>query len=1045
MGSLKVDKGNAPESLEKDNPQSQPPLTLLKVVRVVLSLLFGLAAGVAAFALTPLSLPYIIPIALGALTIAGLTTSVSLWIAQKTFMYILDQVSGQSKTTASPRQELPICSEPPEKSGAPVGAPEQGKDSPLEDKEAPNLKNTSLTKEELKEKNPQNVVVQPRLVTEQDLGEAEIAAEVDGDLRAQLGLGAFYLQKWNTISQPGGRPTAEEKTKCLSAAKKYYELAAEQEDAQGLMGLGRVFKLQGNVDEAVKNYAAALEQGAEGVIELLEECSLDSLSVEYILGKHYLENGDEQKIARGLEHLSRAVRAGNQDALHLLRAKAESGCCYAAANLADFYYKGEGEIIPQDQKSAFKWYQVACKSTDSILLGYVKCQLGHCYFNGYGVEKNEVLAISHYQESSHQEAQYQLGLYYESTNQAEAMDYYKRAQGVAEARYHLGVCYIERSLCDQDLKEELGQGLDLLIPLVASGYLAAANLIESKGLISQSPNHGVALGNAYMAQGKYEQAGTNYNIAIASTDKEVVKDASYKLGSCLLIQFNNSQSKDLMQLQEAIRFFCRAAQLGHQEALEKLNHLAVTSSEYRFKWALALGDLYSEGKDSEGNGLDLDYVKAKNYYNIGLGRNPENYLKLGDLAQKEGQFDTALSNWFLAGIRNSLEALSKLEGLADIWPDITPQQKALGWKALGDIAYHSSRNSQDKAADMIKKSIGYYLEAIAQGIENKDISSLQQGDLHCCLGRGYSQLALLTNSPDDTKRALAAWEKSVQLGYCEAYLELGDYYLSQLEAFPQVVDYGSKAVKYYLDYVSSPEGDVKKKCEDTLKRAIQKDPDLAATLQENVFNRNSTKQLPVILTSLYPVFKQIADEHRMKEAEYFVGVCGFKGYGLKGVDRDLALTYYKRAADQGLGVAAFYAGALLTDLDNPQEAFTYYQKAVEHGHAKMKVTPSIRKLAEVSESKGDFVRALEYYKAAVAYDDYLAMVRLGRLYKTGVAGKVEANPKEAVKLFKKSAKGGCALGQRELAVCYEKGIGVDAARLVEAAELFKLAARELQA
>ena len=113
--------------------------------------------------------------------------------------------------------------------------------------------------------------------------------------------------------------------------------------------------------------------------------------------------------------------------------------------LGNCYYNGEG--VEKDEVKAFEWYKKAAEQ------GHISAQynVGVCYDNGEGVEKDKRKAFGWYEraaEQGHVEAQYNLGVCYEygrgvEKDKRKAFGWYERAaeQGLAEAQYNLGVCY----------------------------------------------------------------------------------------------------------------------------------------------------------------------------------------------------------------------------------------------------------------------------------------------------------------------------------------------------------------------------------------------------------------------------------------------------------------------------------------------------------------------------------------------------------------------------------------------------------------------------
>jgi TPR repeat protein len=136
---------------------------------------------------------------------------------------------------------------------------------------------------------------------------------------------------------------------------------------------------------------------------------------------------------------------------------AEQGHSGAQCNLGVCYSNGRG--VDKDETEAAKWYRKAAEQ------GHSKAQnnLGFCYDNGQGVDKDEAEAAKWYRKAAEQgysEAQCNLGVCYESgegvdQDEAEAVKWFHKAaeQGHSGAQYNLGICYESGEGVDQDEAE----------------------------------------------------------------------------------------------------------------------------------------------------------------------------------------------------------------------------------------------------------------------------------------------------------------------------------------------------------------------------------------------------------------------------------------------------------------------------------------------------------------------------------------------------------------------------------------------------------------
>ena len=123
-----------------------------------------------------------------------------------------------------------------------------------------------------------------------------------------------------------------------------------------------------------------------------------------------------QDFQKGLDRIRKVVTTqllcGNG---HLLRNRG----CPAQYNLGVMYDKGQG--VPQDYKTAVKWYRLAAEQ------GYAGAQynLGTMYDNGQGVPQDYKTAVKWYRlaaEQGYADAQYNLGVMY-SKGQGVPQDY----------------------------------------------------------------------------------------------------------------------------------------------------------------------------------------------------------------------------------------------------------------------------------------------------------------------------------------------------------------------------------------------------------------------------------------------------------------------------------------------------------------------------------------------------------------------------------------------------------------------------------------------
>ena len=143
------------------------------------------------------------------------------------------------------------------------------------------------------------------------------------------------------------------------------------------------------------------------------------------------------------------VHAQQNDALRKQfqeqKAAAEQGNAVAQCNLGICYANGMG--VEKDEEKAVDWFFKAAEQGNAN----AQYNLGVCYHNGQGVEKDYARAVKSYRKAAEQgnaDAQSNLGICYADgtgvdKDDAEAMKWFFKAaeQGEAVAQYNLGVRY----------------------------------------------------------------------------------------------------------------------------------------------------------------------------------------------------------------------------------------------------------------------------------------------------------------------------------------------------------------------------------------------------------------------------------------------------------------------------------------------------------------------------------------------------------------------------------------------------------------------------
>ena len=226
-------------------------------------------------------------------------------------------------------------------------------------------------------------------------------------------------------------------------------------------------------------------------------------------------------------------------------------------------------------------------------------------------------------------------------------------------------------------------------------------------------------------------------------------------------------------------------------------------------------------------------------------------------------------------------------------------------------------------------------------------------------------------------------------------------------------------------------------------------------------------------------YSQMADRENNSTIQFYIGVCYDSGYGGASKDKSQALSWFRKAAENGDHAAQFNLGVMYANGDgvekNEAESKRWYQKAAAGGDEKAK------KMLELIEERDALIRkrdevqhnttsALLAFKNAQWFDGFrlaqnadknnadiqyfigfchlygyggaahnefeaakwigrsakqnhlAAQASLGGMYLEGKG--VGVNVNEGIRLIRNAADGGNALGMRLLGLAYDNGIGV---------------------
>ena len=343
------------------------------------------------------------------------------------------------------------------------------------------------------------------------------------------------------------------------------------------------------------------------------------------------------------------------------------------------YYIGKcyenGLDVEVDLVKANGWYEKAAKQ------GHVEAQfhLGYNYEQGHGVHNNYDLAMEWYQKAAEQgfvDAQVNLGyLSYRLHYYDDGLMWFQKAaeQGNAEAQYEVGNYYDDGILKEADYDKALEwyekaaeQGYSKA--QYELGYYFEKGLGVKKDFDKALEWYQKAAKQGYkLALEKCRKATVDGNVkAIESLKKAAEQgyaDAQFELGHIyedgLGVEAN---------LDQAIDWYQKAAELGNKEAFEKCRMAAVEGNIKAIEWfkkaaeqgnvdaQYQLGFLYKHGIRVEKN---ID--KAIEWYKKAAEQNSYiSKLSLAELYEKQKDFASAVEWYEKAGEKNKANKLRLL-------------------------------------------------------------------------------------------------------------------------------------------------------------------------------------------------------------------------------------------------------------------------------------------------------------------------------------------------------------------------------------------------
>lgn len=361
-------------------------------------------------------------------------------------------------------------------------------------------------------------------------------------------------------------------TKNYQEALACYQEAAEQGDANGQLGLGKLYYLGNGVAkdyvEALKWLELAQKQGNAKAIQYCAEIyargglgvtkdqkkalKLFTLSGEQgnggayaVLGRYY-KYGDYS-----FPKDEKASDKWYKKAVETYRKAADQGDAEAQFGLAGCYCNGSG--VKQSWSEAVKWYRLAIEQGHY----YAKMQLGYCYFFGLGVKQDQAQAEKLFHEVDYADACNRVGFAYaygKDTRKdlAKALEWYRKAAdlGNAEGQYQVGCMY------------EYGEGVSQNAVEAEKWFLKASEKEYSPacfalGLLYHSGADGVAKDYAKAMQWFLKDANENNS-----------STSQYYLGK--MYEKGEGVAKDL---KEAKKWYQLAADQGYSTAIQALKNI----------------------------------------------------------------------------------------------------------------------------------------------------------------------------------------------------------------------------------------------------------------------------------------------------------------------------------------------------------------------------------------------------------------------------------------------------------------------------------------
>ena len=181
-----------------------------------------------------------------------------------------------------------------------------------------------------------------------------------------------------------------------------------------------------------------------------------------------------------------------------------------------------------------------------------------------------------------------------------------------------------------------------------------------------------------------------------------------------------------------------------------------------------------------------------------------------------------------------------------------------------------------------------------------------------------------------------------------------------------------------------------------------------------------------------PLLRKAAEQNN-NNAQYWIGVCYERGYGVnKNINE--AMKWFQKSAEQGNLGAQYKLGALYEENRNYDEAGKWYYIAAERGDDRAQY--SLGRLYVIHQNPSE---AMKWYRLAAEQGNIDAQLRLALIYEYG--NDITKDMSEAAKWYRKAAEQGNDEAQFNIGTYYRegKGVGKD---LSESVKWFRKAAEQ---